>query len=183
MNLLRKKPFAILAMVIMILAGIVYGSYLSMARAHNAAAQAFYQGEYYSIQDDLNRRIEYAQNMVYIAKQYNKQQSAAHQVDVETTLGAIEKLRQSVTLAEKYDADLRLDAAVTDLYISLQGTDIKDSNGREAKDLYDSFELYRDTYLIEEYNNGARAYNQQLQEFPTNLFNAIFHFNEVELYQ
>ncbi len=184
MKLLRKKSFAIFAMVIMILAGIMYGSYLSISRAHNEAEQAFYQGEYYSIQSDLNRRIEYAQDMVYIAKQYNKQQETSQQqVDVETTLTAIDRLRQAETLSEKYDADLELEEAITDLYISLQGTSLKDSNDRDAKSLYESFQFYKDSYLIEEYNNRAIAFNYQLEEFPTNLFNAIYHFDKVELYQ
>ena len=54
---------------------------------------------------------------------------------------------------------------------------------RDAKSLYESFQLYKDNYLIEEYNNGAVAFNNQLEEFPTNLFNAIYHFDKVELYQ
>ena len=87
------------------------------------------------------------------------------------------------TLSEKYDADLDLENAMTDLYISLQGTNLKDSNERDAKSLYESFQLYKDNYLIEEYNNGAVAFNNQLEEFPTNLFNAIYHFDKVELYQ
>ena len=184
MKLLRKKPVAITAMVLMILAGILYGSYLSIARAHHAAVQTFYSGEYNSLQGDLNRRMEYAQDMVYIGKQYNKlQKSANQQVDVETTLQAIETLRKAETLADKYDADLSLDEAVTDLYISLQGTEIKDSRDREVKQVYDSFQLYRDPCLIEEYNSGATAFNHQLEEFPTNVFNALYHFDKVELYQ
>ena len=59
----------------------------------------------------------------------------------------------------------------------------RDSNERDAKSLYESFQLYKDNYLIEEYNNGAVAFNNQLEEFPTNLFNAIYHFDKVELYQ
>lgn len=184
MKLLRKKPIAITAMVIMILAGILYGSYLSMARARNAAVQTFYNGEYDSLQGDLNRRMEYAQDMVYIGKQYNKlQESANQQADVETTLKAIETLRKAETLAEKYDADLSLDDAVTDLYISLQETNLKDSRDRDVKQVYDSFLVYRDSYLIEEYNSGATAFNNQLDEFPTNVFNSLYHFDKVELYQ
>ena len=72
MKLLRKKAFAISAMAIMIIAGIMYGSYFSISRAHHGAEQAFYRGEYYSIQDDLIWCLEYAQVMVYIAKQNNK---------------------------------------------------------------------------------------------------------------
>ena len=126
MKLLRKKAFAISAMAIMIIAGIMYGSYFSISRAHHGAEQAFYQGEYYSIQDDLNRRMEYAQDMVYIAKQYNKQQADTHQqADVEPTQAAIDRLRHAKTLSEKYDADLDLENAMTDLYISLQGTNLK----------------------------------------------------------
>jgi len=184
MKLLRKKAFAISAMAITIIAGIMYGSYFSISRAHHGAEQAFYRGEYYSIQDDLNRRMEYAQDMVYIAKQYNKQQADTHQqADVEPTQAAIDRLRHAKTLSEKYDADLDLENAMTDLYISLQGTNLKDSNERDAKSLYESFQLYKDNYLIEEYNNGAVAFNNQLEEFPTNLFNAIYHFDKVELYQ
>ena len=102
MKLLRKKAFAISAMAIMIIAGIMYGSYFSISRAHHGTEQAFYQGEYYSIQDDLNRRMEYAQDMVYIAKQYNKQQADTHQqADVEPTqltVSATRKLcRKSMT--------------------------------------------------------------------------------------
>ena len=104
----------------------MYGSYFAISRAHHGAEQAFYRGEYYSIQDDLNRRMEYAQDMVYIAKQYNKQQADTHQqADVEPTQAAIDRLRHAKTLSEKYDADLDLENAMTDLYISLQGTNLK----------------------------------------------------------
>ena len=41
MKLLRKKAFAISAMAIMIIAGIMYGSYFSISRAHHGAEQVF----------------------------------------------------------------------------------------------------------------------------------------------
>ena len=45
--------------------------------------------------------MEYAQDMVYIAKQYNKQQADTHQqADVEPTQAAIDRLRHAKTLSE-----------------------------------------------------------------------------------
>ena len=184
MKLLREKKIAITAMVLMSFASILYGSYLSIAHERDAVVQTFYSVEFDSLQGSLNRRMEYAQDMVYIGKQYNKlQESANQQADVETTLQAIESLRKAETLSDKYDADLSLDEAVTDLYISLQGTEIKDSSDRDVKQVYNSFQLYSDPHLIEEYNSKATAFNLQLEKFPTNIFKALYHFDKVELYQ
>lgn len=183
MKNLRKKSVAVTIMIIMILAGILGGGYFSLARAQDRAEQTFYSGES-SLQTLLDQRMEAAQNLIYIGKQYNSQQeSESRHVEVDTVSAAVETLYQSQTPSEKYDASTHLKDAVTDLYISLQGTDLKDSHGQTADEIYEAFQNQSELSLAETYNKAASDFNVQLQQFPANILNMLYRFQEADLYQ
>lgn len=172
MNLFKNKAFAIITMIVMIIASILIGSHRSLTGVSVDASNVFINGtngDGMGIQNDLNQRFELSGNLVKIAGNY---------LDMNNSIfKTISDSRNSLTTAqtpkEKYNANIKLTEAVNELYTLL---------GKE--NLSDKDERYRnDTIGHDKYNEYAKKFNDTLKQFPANILSKLTFVKPLELFQ
>ncbi len=177
MNLLRKKWFAQVVMVLCILTGTLLGSYRSLTSAKAAVEKQFYEGvdhDGFSIQHDLEERINLAHNLITIAGKY--------QVDGNKVYQARQALQEASTISQKYAANVALSETTHELYRALkdQSMEPKDEDYRERinADL-----LSRNSTISHDgYNAKAATLNQTFRQFPANVLRGLLRITEAELF-
>lgn len=182
MQLLKKPKIAVAAMILMILCSAIFGNYRSLLQLSHKVEAVFYQGEQgdgLGIQNDLEKRIDLAYNMVTIARKYLPESDQA----LNGVLIARETLLQAKSPAEKYKANQRLTEATTDLSAKLAELKLSATDERYRASLYQDLSSRNSIMSHDNYNNVAEDFNQVLRSFPSNVINLVFRVEPAELYQ
>jgi LemA protein len=181
MESLKDKKIAVLLMVIMITLGTVFGSHRSLMKLYNSAEDVFYYGENgdgFSIQHDLEHRIEYSGYLVKIAKNYLPADSSFI-ADVENARNALDT---ADTIKEKSEADYQLNSVLFALYNELENHELSKKDVEYRRSYYSSFISSGDKISSSSYNDTVRKFNSVLNNFPANVLGRLTAIHELDTF-
>lgn len=181
MNILDRKWFGALVMVILIIAGTFLGCRLTIHSFYSDLEQIFYHGQDgdgICIENDLSSRAEDAVNLTTIAGKYSD-------IDVKLTADVKQcaaQLTSAAEINEKKEADDRLTAAFSALYEELEGCGLSEKDEKYRSRLYADFRSRAEIISHDPYNAAAAEYNSKIDSFPANLINRLSGGSEAVLF-
>lgn len=178
---LKDKKIAVFLMILMIVLGTAFGSHRSLMKLYKSAEDVFYKGEDgddFSIQHDLEDRIEYSGYLVKVAKNYLPLDSS-YITDVENARNA---LKAADTIKEKSDANYQLNSALFALYNELENYELSKKDVEYRRSYYASFISSGDKISNNSYNDTARRFNNVLNNFPASLLGRLTGIHELDTF-
>ncbi len=179
-----KKPAAIAVAVIMIIASILVSGGSSLRSQRKEVENMFFNGvsnDGYSIQSDLDAKIEVANNLVTVAKRYYNSSDTMLLELIE----ARQELDGAVEVGEKRNASRKLDDAANSL-IERMESDSTISMSDKDKKYCMSFkaELKSRNLTIENdrYNDYASRFNSTISTMPASIISTLTGVKKLELY-
>lgn len=188
MKLLENKGLSILIMIILIVGGFWLGGYRSLSGLYDDVEKVFFTGEDgdgICIENDLSERASAAVNLVTVARKYvgeNQEVRALANAAAELNgaLGGSAAGRDGISV--RLSADSALEAAMTDLYRSLENAGLTEKDEAYRQRLYADFNSRGDTISHDPYNRYAQSYNRTLGGFPANLIAAVTPVKEAVIF-
>jgi len=136
-----------------------------LMRERVQAEAVFYAAQ--NINTDLAERAEAAFNIW----------NASTDIAAESTLQRVEDAREALlgakSIAERYRANVELDAAVGALMNELDDANLSAEDSRFVDGQYAAFTAFATTIARSEYNEIAGAFNAKLGAFPANLIGML----------
>lgn len=175
---MNKKTLVILgvvALVIIVLASTVAGTYNSMV-----TAQAEVENKQSSVETALQRRNDLIPNLVNTVKGYAK-----HEQEIYTAIAdARSKLAGAETIEEMGAADSELSSAVSRLLVVVENYPnlAEDKSFIALQDQLEGTEN-RIADARKLYNEAATDYNKKIKKIPANIFAKMFGFEKAELFK
>lgn len=188
MTILENKTVAKVAMISLIIAATLIGSHNSLTKLSNKAESIFYtgvNGDGLCIQSDLDKRFEYARNLITISIAYLSPEDIAI-IDVET---ARNELKKAETINKKYIANNSLEESMFNLYNTLekqgitQKEELLNNFSKNPSRIYSEFRSFGDTIKHDKYNDYANDFNIALKNFPANILGKLTFVKSLELFQ
>lgn len=165
----------IVVIVLIILAAVFAGTYNSMISKQTDVQEAFS-----NMDTQLQRRADLIPNLLETVKGY-----MAHEQEIMTAVAdARSKLAGAATVEDKQAADSELSSALSRLLMVAENyPDLKaDSQFTALTDELAGTEN-RIAVARRDYNETVTAYNKSIRTFPSNLFAAMFGFEEEPLFE
>lgn len=132
-----------------------------------------------SIAAELNEMRSNAAVLVSIANKYD----TASQTFISDLNTAITALDEAKEIEEKYQASLKLDSAVENLYSNLSGLKLGDVDVQDVRYSYKNFTSAQLRITHDAYNDLAAQFNQDLAKFPANLLGSLRGVRPLGLFQ
>ncbi len=170
-----KKPIIITAVVLIILALIMGGSYNRLVALNESVDAKWGQ-----VENNLQRRADLIPNLVATVKGY-----AAHEEDIMNEIAdARSRLVGSGSVAEKAAADAELNSALSRLLVVVENyPNLKaDANFRQLQDELAGTEN-RIATSRRDYNEAVRVWNARVKSFPTVIWARMFGFSDREYFE
>lgn len=171
----RWMPLIIIAVIIVILAVWVAGSYNGMV-----SKSEYVKNKQSDIQSQLQRRADLIPNLVNTVKGY-----ASHEQEIMNSIAdARSKIVNAPTTQDALNANDQLTQVLRGLTVIVENyPDLKASANFIA--LQDELAGTENRINVArlDYNNAAREYNSSIKGFPTVIFAGIFGFSEVPYYE
>ena len=170
-----KKIFAIIGIVILVLAGGLAVSYNGLAGSRESVdtAQA-------DVETMLQRRADLIPNLVSAVKSYAK-----HETEVlDQVLEARSQLMDAGTLEEKAAADQQVENALNGLKVVVEKyPELKrDTTYVSLMDELSGSEN-RISVARKDYNDAVKSYNTKLVKFPGNILGSVFGFEKAAYFE
>ncbi len=170
-----KKTLAIIAVVILVLAGGLAVSYNGLAGDREAVdtAQA-------DVETMLQRRADLLPNLVSTVKSYAK-----HETEVfDKVLEARSQLMSAGTMEEKAEAEQQVESALESLNIVVENyPELKsDTTYVSLMDELSGSEN-RISVARKDYNAAVKSYNTKLAKFPGNIMGSAFGFEKTSYFE
>ena len=180
---LENRPLAILITILAILAGLTFGARRSVAAQGRQIEQKFSTGvqyEGYSIQGDLQDRMEYASQLAKIGQRYDLNKQAQAVSDASAALYAAEGAHA------RYVCNRGLSEAVEALNGALQSAGLSAQDEQYRSETYRNFVSCNDTISHEaaQYNKLVYDYNDKvLSAFPTGTIARLTGVKSLEAFE
>lgn len=166
----KKKFKAVLFMTVMILIAMPLGMYTSLVRMQNSIIRDYdWDGEGYSISDEIENRVDSAYNILKIAKKYEADYPKLTP-DITALQDAVQRVEHS---SVKYkgdnqaDANLSMDSPMNNLRNIIKDLDIDSSDKNLVEDEAMNMKASRNNIDRSNYNEEANLYNHRLEEYPS----------------
>ena len=181
MNKLDNKRFAVVGMIVLIVLSVFIGAARSLYPMRSEAQQIFFEGidkDGLGIQNDLNKRIELAYNLVTIAHKYCDSDTD----EIKAVLSARDELTKSDSIKEKYRANVSLTEATEDLVNDLSSYSLSDKDERYRKEIRDDLASRNEIISSDGYNALASSFNSELSAFPASIIGRLIGVRPLELF-
>lgn len=169
------------AVILLSLAFGVHRSVAAEAKKVNTMFEKGTDGSGYGIAPDLRDRQEDAAYLTRLAERYDglERETAA-------VTAAVQELSDARTAGEKFDANQKLEAAVTSLELAMKNAPLSESDSRFLAEAKADFDSRHRTVTRE-----AAKYNEQVAKFeetvlhglPVRLFGWVFGLPTVEAFE
>ena len=179
----ENRTLAILITAVAIVLGLCIGCHRSVAAQERKIEQKFSTGiqyEGYSIQGDLNDRMEYAGQLAKIGQRYDFSQEAGEVSD------AVADLYAAKGVHECYVRNLALTDAVEALNGKLVNASLSQQDAQYRSEAYRNFVSCNDTISHEavEYNNLVYRFNDRIYSaFPTGTIARLTGVKKLEAFE
>ncbi len=165
MSVLKNRKFAWCVLVAVVILFTFFGIRRSLSKLSAETENMFYNGVYLekegytsaSIETHLQKRIEASLGMITVASNYDGLKSLTDDLRA-----AREELMDADTISEKYDANVKLEAALNAVTKKL------DSVGVSPSDL-DDYSDYSSTLSGAQYAINSNACNSKVDEYYKNV--------------
>ncbi len=183
MNLLKKRPIAIMIMIVVILLSIVIGGSRSLLAERSRIIDYFYtdsDGDEYSIQHELE--------WIDAELNYLKTVALHHIKEDDPYLVRLNDARASLNAAkaipEKYDAATELYSIVTALYEYLDPTafDMNSTDMSFRSTSYENISFAMKRIAENKYNDYAREFNNMLESGISALIARTVRIDPIPIY-
>lgn len=132
-----------------------------------------------SIGAELQEMRSNAAVLVSIASKYD----AANQTFISDLNAAVSALDEAGDPSAKYQASLKLDSAIENLYSNLTGLKLNDMDAQDARYAYKNFTSAQLRISHDSYNELAAEFNKDLGKFPAGLLGALRGVSPLSLFQ
>ncbi len=165
----------VIAVVILIVAGSLIGSYNGLVAQKESVDNAFR-----NIDTQLQRRADLIPNLVATVKGFAAQEKTI----IDSVTSARAKLAGAQTVGDKATADGELSGALSRLLVIVENYPAlkSDANFRQLSDELAGTENRIAVSRID-YNDRVKSYNIRIKSFPTSVIAGIFGFREAEYFQ
>lgn len=182
-EILKDRRMAWAITVFLILASILTGTERSLNKLRKPIVEIFYNGVYSdgeSIENDLQKKIEYAGNLITIAQRY-----LSDDVNLIFIIGSREELIAAVKLYEKYTANQKLTEAVNLLYNRIIEEDLSEKDLKYVEAIYANLKSLNVTisYDAALYNDKAVGFNSRLNKLPCSIVKSLKMVMPLELFE
>lgn len=169
-------------MIVAILLSILFGSYRSLSSEARKAEAVFYNGidgDGFGINNDLNLRLDASYNFITIAKKYLDANDPA----IRSVLEARTALSDANVPSQKYDANIMLTEACTDLGEKLLTKELSERDEIYRKGFLTEMDSRNDIISHDGYNKVAGDFNALLDAFPANILSRIVGIKPLALFR
>lgn len=167
---------------VLVLLAILAGGYTSLNSLKSKTELVFINGQNndgLGIENDLGERIDLAYNLVTIAKKHLDEQDQL----IINVLLARDALITAKSPAQKYNANMLLTQATTDLYNKLGAINLPEKDESYRKSIYADLSSRNDTISHDGYNAAAQQFNDLLLSFPASIIANLTGIKPVELFR
>ena len=180
--MLKKRSTALIILVLVVIAGTLFGTHRSLSQARSQVAAIYLSGtenDGYGIDNKLDQRRDKANDLCKIAAKYDAE------AEIAAVKEAISAINEAENASEACAADLALTEACDALDAKLQSLSLSEEDeGYRVSLMADlssySLQLQR---LAADYNSAAADFNDNtLGIFPANLLGPLTGVREVEAF-
>lgn len=175
MNLKENKQLAWILVIIAMLTSVMISGSISLSTQRRAVLNTFYD----TMNDDLNTKSFYADNLVGIASRYIDQNSEY----IVNMTQARDLLAKANTPKEKYMASLSITNAASAIYDLLGTKDLTQTDDRLRRSNYADILAVDDILKRSGFNTQVEAFNEQLSKFPASLISSIVRIEKAEYFR
>ena len=179
----ENKYVAIIIMIVMIISSALYGVHRSLSRMSKEVNNIFYQGvdnDGIGIFSDLNIRINQSQNLLTIARKYDIDEDLINSIEVVL----VDLSNGNNSIANKYQSNLELTSKTNTLIAILNDLEeVSDNDISFIRNIEISLLARNDTIFRDPYNLAVKEYNDQLEEFPTNILRKLIGIKKIEYFR
>jgi len=181
MNKLDNKRFAVAGMIVLIILSVFVGAARSLYPMRSEAQQIFFEGvdkDGLGIQNDLNKRIELAYNLVTVARKYCENDTE----EIKAVLSARDELTNAGSIKEKYRANVYLTEVTEDLVNELASYSLSEKDEKYRKEIRDDLASRNEIISSDGYNAAASKFNSELSSFPASIIGRLVGVRSLELF-
>ena len=175
MKLGRWIPLAVIAIIVMMLAGSGCSAYNNMVTGNQNVKQLWAQ-----VDNQLQRRNDLIGNLVETVKGTATQEQAVFGgiADARAKMAGARTPEQGVAAGQAMDGALGRLLVVVENYPQLRSNEAflqlkEEQSGTERRQATERMR----------YNQGVQSFNVMVKRFPGNLYASLFHFSEAPYYQ
>lgn len=178
MRFSENLMIARIVLVAAIILALVFGGGGALMDRRVATEAQFYANSE-SISAELNEMRSNAAVLASIAAKYD----SANQSFISDLNAAVALLDESKDVDAKYQASLKLDSAVENVYSNLTGLKLGDMDAQDARYAYKNFSSAQMRIEHDGYNALAAEFNSELRKFPANLLGVLRGVKPLSLFQ
>ena len=172
MNLKENRSLAWILVIVAMLASVMISGSISLSAQRRAVIKTFYD----TMDDDLNIKSSYADNLAGIASRYIDQNSEY----IVNMTQARDLLAKASTPKEKYMASLSITNAASAIYDLLGTKDLTQTDDRLRRSNYADILAVDDILKRSGFNEKVDRFNDELEMFPANLISSLTNVKKAE---
>ncbi len=168
----KKTVTGALIMAVVIILSVPLGANRSFFRLREDAMEAYYYDSTgYAVYSGLDSRVAAARNLVTVAERYVDGNPGLDPYIDELRYRAdhLENMYEFRGCEEEVEANLLLGQAAEALYEQLEGIALEEKDEKYPTELIANIESEQDKLARSSYNDGAREYNEKLENSPVKL--------------
>jgi hypothetical protein len=179
MRIYGNRMLAICVTFLLVLGSIVVSNAQELNQQKSIVEREFFEdGSGFSIQNDLNKRIELSYNYVTIANNYNIQDQSI----MDDLLDAREALANAKTPAQKYMQNIRLTESYIAVYDALGKIDLSQRHAEYRDSIRLDLDEKNNTIKNSTYNSNATEFNNKLNTFPFSILKLLGIVSSVSMF-
>jgi hypothetical protein len=175
MKFKENRPLAWILVIVCVIASTLIGSYVSLSSKRTEVINSFYD----NMDNDLNTKSSYADNLAGIASRYIDADSGY----ITSMTQARTQLTKAETAREKYLASVAITNAASALYDVLGTMELTETDERLRRSNYADILSVDDILSRSSYNSDVEEFNAQLTAFPANILSAVTGVEAAEYFR